>query len=241
MDRRARTDTMDAATTTEDRGSVMTQRTTHHPPLGDIGLPERGRDRSMILLIATIVVAIAAVGIGVPFLLNRDKPAPKPTPSPIASIDPTTQPSPTPSVDAKEQAAARQALAAYNGFLGLDWRAINSGDYLKYEARLKRYATNQALGNTRGNILSAEVNGHVWRGRPKYDPAVARVTLGKRPSVTIVDCLDVSGWEPFFRDTGKSARPPSQRLRLPIISTVQQFDGKWKVSTSRADKARKSC
>jgi hypothetical protein len=163
----------------------------------------------------------------------------KATPSATVSSR-TSTPSPSPTKDEKTLASER-ALAAYRAWLDLDWRAINEGNYTKYEARLQNYATHEALAHTRSRILTDQVHENEWRGTPAYSPRVSKVTLDKTPTVTILDCLDMTNWEPFHKPTGKSVRPANQPLRVPLISTVSLENGRWLARTTTRDKERKSC
>ena len=72
-------------------------------------------------------------------------------------------------------------------------------------------------------------------------PRVTTLTFGAKATATIVDCMDITHWEPFHQPTGKSLRPASQKLRLPITVTARRVDGHWLIEGGGVDAGRTSC
>ncbi len=143
------------------------------------------------------------------------------TPTPSSST-PTTilKASVAPSPDASTAAGAA-ALGAYRSF-----RRAQVAAEAVANARhpgLAKYAGDKALAQERANLLQLAKAGIVVTGQPILTPVFTAVSLGASPTVTIMDCVDTSGWTPIYKASGKGPR----RNNAGGVGRVGQFGLSW--------------
>ena len=156
-----------------------------------------------------------------------------PTPSPTAtpSQTPTPTEGPSPSLTPDEESA----LAAYLGFRDVQVRA--EADPSQPFPELEEFAADQAFADELANLATLTQAGIVMSGEPVFDPAVTATEDGDPPSVTIEDCVDVSGWVPVYVATGESAAAPGSPERVLATATVSPRVGAWKVVAIATDRS----
>lgn len=151
--------------------------------------------------------------------------------TPASSTAPTT-PGPT----ADPQAAVKaDVLAAYRGF----WTAANAAERRPNRApdALRRYASDKALAGALATVALYRQQGIVVRGQPVHDPDVVNLSLGTDPATALIrDCVDLTGVEAIYRETGKSALAPNQSRRHVATATTAMVNGQWVVREVAADR-----
>ena len=156
-----------------------------------------------------------------------------PTPTPTAAPTQTTTPteSPFPSLTPDQESA----LAAYLGFRDVQVRAEADPDQPVPE--LEDFAADQALVDELANLATLSQAGIAMSGEPVLDPAIADTVDADPPTVTIEDCVDVSGWGPVYVATGESAAAPGSPERVLATATVSPREGTWKVVEIATDRS----
>ncbi len=147
---------------------------------------------------------------------HADEPASSP---PRAS----TSPSPT-----AAQAAARSALAAYDGM----WKEMQVAGVTAnwQDPRLARYASGTALNTLVTGLHNARNAGLVIKGTLVIHPQVISEQPAANPDqVVIRDCIDDSHWLNYYAATGKLQNnvPGGHRLTEAVVTNVA---GEWTVS-----------
>lgn len=178
-------------------------------------------------------IAIAAVA----FLgaCTTDGNEPNPTPSRTAAPSPTATPTPSPTADPEVAAAEAAVLEAYQGYWDAKVQAF--ADPSAPEApSLPQFAVDTALADVRTSVQSLKSSGITVVGEPLLAPEVSDVVLGDTSTATIIDCVDVSDWQPMFTESGESAADPNQALRVLTTSTAYVYDGRWTIRSSEVDR-----
>lgn len=163
-------------------------------------------------------------------------PTPSATPSPTASPAPVAPtPTPTETTDPEAAAATAAVLEAYTGYW--DAKVAAFANPAAPEApELTHFAVDTALADVRASVFSLNTNGIAVVGEPALQPEVIELTPDQPQSATVIDCVDVSRWQPVFTDTGESAAPPDQSLRVLTTSTAYVYDGRWTIRSSVVDR-----
>jgi hypothetical protein len=160
---------------------------------------------------------------------TSSEPTPAPTAAPTQTPTPTESPSPSLTPDEES------ALAAYLGFRDVQVRA--EADPSQPVPDLEDFAADQALVDELANLATLTQAGIAMSGEPVFDPAVTDAVDGDPPSVTIEDCVDVSGWVPVYVATGESAAAPGTPARVLATATVSPREGTWKVVEIATDRS----
>lgn len=174
----------------------------------------------------TCAVLVAAVACSTP------DPTPTPTPT---TTSPTVTATPTPTVDPAVTEAETAALAAYSAY----WAGVvtSFADPIQtQDPALEANAGHTALTDAQSVLIKYRADGIHMVGEPEFSPAATEVVLGADPTVTIVDCIDVSNWQPVFTASGESAVAPGQGTRVSYQSTVVKLEDRWLVWTVTVDR-----
>jgi hypothetical protein len=139
----------------------------------------------------------------------------------------TSRPSSSPSVTAA-QAAARSALAAYNGM----WKEMQAAGVTAnwQDPGLAKYASGKALNTLVTGLHNAHNAGLVIKGTLVTHPQVISEQPASDPDqVVIRDCIDDSHWLNYYAATGKLQNnvPGGHRLTEAVVTNVA---GEWTVS-----------
>ncbi|KGM11889.1 hypothetical protein N868_04890 [Cellulomonas carbonis T26] len=126
-------------------------------------------------------------------------------------------------------------LDAYNGY----WRAkvatfARPADPEPPE--LSQYAIDVAYTDVKANAFALQSDGVAIVGEPVLRPTVSAIDLADPGTATIVDCVDVSDWQPMFQATGESAAAPDQARRVLSTSTAFLSEGRWVIRTYEVDR-----
>lgn len=162
---------------------------------------------------------------------------PTTSPAPSTPTATTTAPSssPTPTVDPAVAEAEALILEAYRGY----W-AAKVASYADpkqpQDPNLAVYAIDTALADAQAALFSFKSNGIIVVGEPVLRPEVGDIDLAAG-TATIKDCVDVTDWQPYYRDSGESAAAPDQFLRVPTSSTAYLYDGRWTIRSSDVDRS----
>ncbi|MFE7859937.1 hypothetical protein [Streptomyces sp. NPDC057403] len=143
--------------------------------------------------------------------------APPTAASSTASADP----------DAREKSAA---LTTYRRMWEEQMKAYRKAS--ERGTQLTRYASLDALGIFRLDLIHMKKAGTVVTGDLGHEPAVTRMDLtAKQPTATVTDCLDLSRWETKHVKTGAVVPLPTQQpRRYQATATLQRWDGRWMVT-----------
>ena len=160
---------------------------------------------------------------------SEPTPTPTPTAAPTQTATPTESPSPSLTPDQES------ALAAYLGFRDVQVRA--EADPGQPAPELEDFAADQALVDELANLATLAQAGIAMSGEPVFDPTIANTVDGDPPSVTIEDCVDVSGWVPVYVATGESAAAPGSPERVLATATVSPREGTWKIVDIATDRS----
>lgn len=98
-------------------------------------------------------------------------------------------------------------------------------------AGLERYATLDALGQTRLDLARMKEAGTVARGEIGHDPEVTGLDLeAKTPTAELSDCIDLSKYQTYDVRVKKVIPPPSEQpLRCTTTATAERLYGRWTI------------
>ena len=123
------------------------------------------------------------------------------------------------------QAAARSALAAYDGM----WKEMQAAGVTAnwQDPGLAKYASGKALNTLVTGLHNAHNAGLVIKGTLVTDPQVTSEQPEANPvQVVIRDCIDDSHWLNYFAATGKLQNnvPGGHRLTEALVTSVPAVD-----------------
>lgn len=97
---------------------------------------------------------------------------------------------------------------------------------------LERYATLDALGQTRLDLARMKEAGTVVRGEVGHDPKVTSLDLeAKTPTAKLSDCIDLSKYQTYDVRAKKVIPLPSEQpLRYTATATAERWDGRWMIT-----------
>ncbi|WP_395100696.1 hypothetical protein [Streptomyces noursei] len=149
----------------------------------------------------------------------------KPTPATPSSV----KPAPTKSAD-PESAAKQEVLAVYGNYWAAQVKAYAQGS--EKGTGLQKYATLDALGRSRTDLLNLSGAGNAMKGAPKHDAKVTALGLDKKtPDATITDCLDISSWQTINRKTGKVLTLSHGNLtRYLTVVSAEKWPNGWMIT-----------
>jgi hypothetical protein len=147
---------------------------------------------------------------------HADKPASQPPRASTSTSPPAAQ------------AAARSALAAYDGM----WKEMQAAGVTAnwQDPGLARYASGKALSTLVTGLHNAHDGGLIIKGTLVIHPQVISEQPASDPDQVVVrDCIDDSHWLNYVATTGKLQNniPGGHRLTEAIVTLV---GGQWTVS-----------
>ncbi|HEY3545796.1 MAG TPA: hypothetical protein VGK17_06855 [Propionicimonas sp.] len=156
-------------------------------------------------------------------------------PGPTLSPSPTPTPTPTPTVAPEIAEAQAAILEAYRGY----WATkvtILADTSVDPGPELETYAVDKALTDVYSSVLDYRHSRIVMVGEPVLSPVVSDIVPGVEGTATIADCVDVTNWQPMFRDTGESAAAPGQATRVAAKATAYFYLGHWTIRAYVVDR-----
>jgi hypothetical protein len=139
-----------------------------------------------------------------------------------------TAPGPTVAGTA-EKAAISDALTVYKAYLHAYVTAAATADW--QSAAIDRVSADPLRSQAHQILRGYASVGVVLTGAPLTSPQVAKVMrYGSSYAVSLVDCIDSTGWRPVKKATGQSAKAVGQPDRHRVDVTVVQYpDHVWYV------------
>jgi hypothetical protein len=97
---------------------------------------------------------------------------------------------------------------------------------------LERYASLDALGQTRLDLARMKEAGAVVRDEIGHDPKVTSLDLeATTPTATLSDCIDLSKYQTYDVRAKKVIPLPSEQpLRYTATATAERWDGRWMIT-----------
>lgn len=153
--------------------------------------------------------------------------------SKAASTPSSTQSSVAPSNTADPDAAAKQkVLETYDLMWTEQMKAYRKAD--EKGTGLQKYATLDALGQTRNDLARMREAGTVVRGDVKHSKTeVESIDLSaKTPKASLKDCMDISGWQTYNTKTKQvQPMPTNQKTRYWATAKAERWDGQWLITS----------
>ncbi|MFC7018070.1 hypothetical protein ACFQMH_41610 [Streptomyces viridiviolaceus] len=148
-----------------------------------------------------------------------------------ADVSPSAQPTTAlPSPADPEAADKAKVLEAYRGMTQAEAEAYRTGS--EKGTGLERYATLDALGQTRLDLARMKEAGTVVRGEVGHEPKVTSLDLAaETPKATLSDCIDLSKYQTYDVRAKKVIPLPSEQpLRYVATATAERWDGRWMIT-----------
>ncbi|MEV8059490.1 hypothetical protein AB0P37_24220 [Streptomyces antimycoticus] len=171
-----------------------------------------------------------AIAVGVALLITscsgNDKEESKQSSTPAAS---TPEPS-KPSAPSDPQAAdKRDVIAAYRAYWSEQVKAYSKANVEATD--LDKYASADALGRARSDVLSLQKAGVIAKGAPVNHPEVSDLDMDRQvPRATVTDCLDVSKWTRVKKKTGETvASPKGQLKKYTATINTEKWGKQWMI------------
>ncbi|MFG3323969.1 hypothetical protein ACGF3J_38620 [Streptomyces sp. NPDC048171] len=123
-----------------------------------------------------------------------------------------------------------KVLAVYRAMTEAEGEAYRTGT--DKGTGLERYATLDALGQTRLDLARMKEAGTVVRGEIGHDPEVTSLDLeAKTPTAKLSDCIDLSEYQTYDVRAKKVIPLPSEQpLRYIATATAERWDGRWMIT-----------
>lgn len=193
--------------------------------------PRHGVLRSRNRLIGVVAISCTALALSACSNGSSDKGEAKPS----ASDAPTKPVAPSTSSD-PDESAKKEVLAVYNHFRAEQAKAYANGTI--DGTKVQKYATAEAFGTVKVDLMSLQKAGNVGKGAPVTHARVEDVKVNltaKIPKATIKDCLDVSNWTVVNRKTGKTLPSPKGQLKRYVNDvSLEKWGKQWLVLTDTA-------
>ncbi|MFE6904117.1 hypothetical protein ACFVFJ_46235 [Streptomyces sp. NPDC057717] len=193
--------------------------------------PRHGVLRSRNRLIGVVAISCTALALSACSDGSGDKDEAKPS----ASATPTKSVAPSTSSD-PDESVKKEVLAVYSHFRAEQAKAYANGTI--DGTKVQKYATAEAFGTVKVDLMSLQKAGNVGKGAPVTRAGVedVRVNLtAKIPKATIKDCLDVSNWTVVNRKTGKTLPSPKGQLKRYVNDvSLEKWGKQWLVLTDTA-------
>lgn len=181
---------------------------------------------------ATTAILVVLVAIGGCSHAGPESAVPTTTQTTESAGSATTRATSSATSDPQAAAEAR-VLDAYRGF----WKAATAAEArpARRHPELAKYATDKALAAEQATIVLYRQQGIVGRGKPKLNPQVVAISL-ETGTADIRDCLDLTGVDAVYRNTGESAIPPDQSRRHVATAKAALHNGRWLITELVADR-----
>ncbi len=147
-----------------------------------------------------------------------------------SSTPASTPESSKPSAPSDPQAAdKRDVLAAYRDYWSEQVKAYSKANIEVTD--LDKYASADALGRARSDVLSLQKAGVVAKGAPVNHPEVTELDMDRKvPRATVTDCLDVSKWTRVKKKTGETvASPKGQLKKYTATINTEKWGKQWMI------------
>lgn len=198
--------------------------------------PGRGSLRSRNRLISIAALSCATALTLSACSDNGEDSGDKARKKPAASASPTESVTPSANAEDPDQLVKKEILAVYGHFRQEQARAYAKGTIKGTD--VQKYATADAFGAVKVDLMSLKKAGNVGRGAPVVHAGVEDVTVNltaKVPKAKIRDCLDVSGWTVVNKETGKTLPSPEGQLKRYVNDvSLEKWGEKWLVLTDTA-------
>ncbi|MFF4482931.1 hypothetical protein ACFY1A_38820 [Streptomyces sp. NPDC001520] len=150
---------------------------------------------------------------------------PKQSPTPAAS---TPESSKSPADSDPQAADKRDVIAAYRSYWSEQVKAYAKANIEGTD--LDKYASADALGRARSDVLSLQKAGVVAKGAPVNDPEVTDLDMDRKvPRATVTDCLDVSKWT-RVKKTGETVPSPKGQLKKYTATiNTEKWGKQWMI------------
>ncbi|MEU5930047.1 hypothetical protein ABZ817_42200 [Streptomyces antimycoticus] len=171
-----------------------------------------------------------AIAVGVVLLVTScsgdDKEESKQSSTPAASIP---EPSKSSAPSDPQAADKRDVLAAYRAYWSEQVKAYSKANVEATD--LDKYASADALGRARSDVLSLQKAGVVAKGAPVNHPEVSDLDMDRQvPRATVTDCLDVSKWTRVKKKTGETvASPKGQLKKYTATINTEKWGKQWMI------------
>ncbi|MBQ0887778.1 hypothetical protein KBZ94_23075 [Streptomyces sp. RM72] len=154
----------------------------------------------------------------------------KPAASSSASAQPSAPGASTAASPDPEAADESKVLAVYRAMTEAEAEAYRTGT--DKGTGLERYASLDALGQTRLDLARMKEAGTVVRGKIGHDPEVTSLDLeAKTPTAKLSDCIDLSKYQTYDVRAKKVIPLPSEQpLRYTATATAERWDGRWMIT-----------
>lgn len=181
------------------------------------------RSSGTAIAIAVLVMTTSCSG------KDEDSPKVAPSPAPSSSEVPSTS---------TEDNARAQALAVYDKYRTLQTRFEEGAAF--DETAVAAVATARGVTLLRAVVDDSAREGTIIKGPSgARAPRIQLLSLASTPpSITLEDCVDISGRVVVYRESGLPYPVPSQSTRYIKVYTVQQVSGTWLVADARSQRDR---
>jgi hypothetical protein len=154
----------------------------------------------------------------------------KPASTPAASAEPLAPAASTAASPGPQAADKAKVLAVYRAMTEAEAEAYRTGT--DKGTGLERYASLDALGQTRLDLVRMKEAGTVVRGEIGHDPEVTSLDLeAKTPTAKLSDCIDLSKYQTYDERAKKVIPLPSEQpLRYTATATAERWDGRWMIT-----------
>ncbi|MGW7600533.1 hypothetical protein [Streptomyces antimycoticus] len=171
-----------------------------------------------------------AIAVGVALSVSScsgdDKEESKQSSTPAAS---SPEPSKSSANSHPQAADKRDVLAAYRSYWSEQVKAYSKANVEATD--LDKYASADALGRARSDVLSLQKAGVVAQGAPVNHPEVSDLDMDRQvPRATVTDCLDVSKWTRVKKKTGETvASPKGQLKKYTATINTEKWGKQWMI------------
>ncbi|MFQ6144627.1 hypothetical protein ACLMNJ_16360 [Streptomyces seoulensis] len=121
-------------------------------------------------------------------------------------------------------------LAVYRKMTQAETKAYRTGS--EEGTDLARYATLNALGQTRLDLARMKRAGAVVRGQVGHTANVTALDLtAKTPTATLSDCIDLSHYQTYDVQAHQAIPlPTAQPQRYTASAKAQRWNGRWMIT-----------
>ncbi len=151
---------------------------------------------------------------------------PKQSSTPAASAP---ESSASPASSDPQAADKRDVIAAYRSYWSEQVKAYAKANVEGTD--LDKYASADALGRARSDVLSLQKAGVVAKGAPVNNPEVTDLDMDRKvPRATVTDCLDVSKWTRVKKKTGETVPSPKGQLKKYTATiNTEKWGKQWMI------------
>ncbi|MEU4898548.1 hypothetical protein AB0B12_39190 [Streptomyces sp. NPDC044780] len=146
--------------------------------------------------------------------------------TPAVSTPESSKPSASSDLEAADK---RDVLTAYRAYWSEQVKAYSKANVEATD--LDKYASADALGRARSDVLSLQKAGVVAKGAPVNHPEVTALDMDRKvPRATVTDCLDVSKWTRVKKKTGETVPSPKGQLKKYTATiNTEKWGKQWMI------------